>query len=122
MKYTIEQFNSEFVLTVAEIQGHRIHDVLNAINKVAFDIEPPKPFEPPTATDPVPAAGFVPTVTVPIVLGGVTGEQLHGFHDTLNALLKSGYKIQAVKLVRQLTGWGLKESKNYVEEIPHAFV
>ena len=35
-------------------------------------------------------------------------------------LLASGQKIQAIKLVRELTGIGLKEAKDYVESLPPA--
>ena len=35
--------------------------------------------------------------------------------ERIRALLKSGDKIEAVKLYRDLTGVGLKEAKDYVE-------
>jgi ribosomal protein L7/L12 len=38
----------------------------------------------------------------------------------LRVLLASGQKIQAIKLVRELTGIGLKEAKDYVESLPPA--
>jgi ribosomal protein L7/L12 len=36
----------------------------------------------------------------------------------VRVLLASGQKIQAIKLVRELTGIGLKEAKDYVESLP----
>ena len=38
----------------------------------------------------------------------------------VRVLLASGQKIQAIKLVRELTGIGLKEAKDYVESLPPA--
>ena len=35
--------------------------------------------------------------------------------DEARALLAQGKKIQAIKHVRAVTGWGLKEAKEYVE-------
>jgi len=35
----------------------------------------------------------------------------------LRALLAEGHKIQAVKLVRDVTGWGLKQAKDYVDRL-----
>jgi hypothetical protein len=35
--------------------------------------------------------------------------------DTLRTLVQSQKKISAIRLVRSVTGWGLKESKDYVE-------
>jgi ribosomal protein L7/L12 len=32
-------------------------------------------------------------------------------------LLAQGQKIEAIKRVRELTGWGLKEAKDYVERL-----
>jgi hypothetical protein len=36
-------------------------------------------------------------------------------HSELSALCRCGERIQAIKLVRTLTGWGLKDSKHYVD-------
>ena len=38
----------------------------------------------------------------------------------VRVLLASGQKIQAIKLVRELTRMGLKEAKDYVESLPPA--
>ncbi|MCB9760252.1 MAG: ribosomal protein L7/L12 [Alphaproteobacteria bacterium] len=38
-----------------------------------------------------------------------------GWVEEARDLLQQGRKIQAIKLVRAATGWGLKESKEYVE-------
>ncbi|MFW9817859.1 MAG: ribosomal protein L7/L12 [Candidatus Thorarchaeota archaeon] len=35
----------------------------------------------------------------------------------LQALLRENRKIEAVRLVREYTGWGLKESKDYVDQL-----
>ena len=36
--------------------------------------------------------------------------------DDVRALLEAGQKIEAIKLVRERTGCGLKEAKDHVEE------
>ena len=41
----------------------------------------------------------------------------HGELNTVRALLAQGQKIEAIKLVRILTGRGLRESKDYVESL-----
>ncbi|MDZ4720072.1 MAG: ribosomal protein L7/L12 [Roseiflexaceae bacterium] len=38
-------------------------------------------------------------------------------HDQIRALLAKNQKIEAIKLVRQHTGMGLKEAKDYVEAL-----
>ena len=38
-----------------------------------------------------------------------------GMDETIVELVKSGQKIQAIKLYREQTGAGLKEAKDYVE-------
>ncbi len=35
----------------------------------------------------------------------------------VQALVAQGQKIEAIKHVRQMTGWGLKEAKNYVDAL-----
>ena len=35
-------------------------------------------------------------------------------------LLRQGQKLDAIKRVRHITGWGLKEAKEYVEALPEA--
>ena len=37
--------------------------------------------------------------------------------NRIKALLKQGNKLQAIKLLREKTGWGLAEAKKYVESI-----
>jgi ribosomal protein L7/L12 len=37
--------------------------------------------------------------------------------DEARTLLAKGQKIVAIKLVRERTGWGLKEAKDYVDEL-----
>ena len=40
-----------------------------------------------------------------------------GIDEKIMELLKSGQKIQAIKLYREQTGVGLKEAKDYVESL-----
>jgi ribosomal protein L7/L12 len=40
--------------------------------------------------------------------------------DEIRDLLAQGNKIQAIKRVREITGMGLKEAKDYVEALPQA--
>lgn len=54
---------------------------------------------------PAPAASKAPTASAP---------QLE---QEARALLARGQKIEAIKRVRELTGWGLKEAKDYVERL-----
>jgi ribosomal protein L7/L12 len=44
-------------------------------------------------------------------------ESDNSFHQTLVSLLKQGRKIDAIKVFREVTGSGLKESKDVVESI-----
>ncbi len=37
------------------------------------------------------------------------------WEDDVRALLAEGRTIEAIKLVREVTGWGLKEAKDYVD-------
>ena len=43
-----------------------------------------------------------------------------GLEDQVRALLARGRKVEAVKRVRKTTGWGLKESKDYVDALGKA--
>ncbi|MBI4134267.1 MAG: 50S ribosomal protein L7/L12 [Candidatus Terrybacteria bacterium] len=58
--------------------------------------------------------------------GGVTGEAAGGGEekDSFNVILKSvgGQKIQVIKVVRELTGKGLKEAKDLVDAAPKSVV
>ena len=47
-------------------------------------------------------------------------EELLAPDEEIRDLLARGKKIQAIKRVRELTGMGLKEAKDYVEALPHA--
>ena len=40
-----------------------------------------------------------------------------GVNERIRALVKSGDKIEAIKLYRDLTGVGLREAKDYVEQL-----
>lgn len=39
--------------------------------------------------------------------------------ERVTMLMQQNQKVQAIKLVRSATGWGLKESKEYVEQFPN---
>jgi ribosomal protein L7/L12 len=52
------------------------------------------------------------TLEVPVSIGDDLDAELQ-------ALVAQGKKIHAIKLVRELTGLGLKESKDYVDRLPH---
>jgi hypothetical protein len=43
-----------------------------------------------------------------------------GLEDQVRTLLAQGRKVEAVKRVRKTTGWGLKESKDYVDALADA--
>jgi ribosomal protein L7/L12 len=43
-----------------------------------------------------------------------------GSHEEIQALVAQGKKIDAIKRVREMTGLGLKEAKDYVEQLSHA--
>jgi ribosomal protein L7/L12 len=43
-----------------------------------------------------------------------------GLEDQVRALLAQGRKVEAVKRVYKTTGWGLKESKDYVDALVDA--
>jgi ribosomal protein L7/L12 len=47
-------------------------------------------------------------------------EELLAPDEEIRDLLARGKKIQAIKRVRELTGMGLKEAKDYVDALPHA--
>jgi ribosomal protein L7/L12 len=53
-----------------------------------------------------------------VVVPPVPPAQLSGdIPAEVQALLARGQKIEAIKRVRELTGWGLKEAKDYVERL-----
>jgi len=39
------------------------------------------------------------------------------YEEKIQALLRRGEKIQAIKLIRDMTGCGLKEAKDYVDAL-----
>jgi len=43
-----------------------------------------------------------------------------GLEDQVRALLAQGRRVEAIKRVRKTTGWGLKESKDYVDALDKA--
>ena len=47
-------------------------------------------------------------------------EELLAPDEEIRDLLARGKKLQAIKRVRELTGMGLKEAKDYVDALPHA--
>ncbi len=52
---------------------------------------------------------------VDLILSHLGLDPNQGMDDKIVELVKSGEKIQAIKLYREQTGAGLKEAKNYVE-------
>lgn len=44
---------------------------------------------------------------------------LHDTNDRLRILLQEGRKIAAIKMVLNVTGWSLKDTKEYVDNYPH---
>ena len=57
-----------------------------------------------------PSARPSPTIPYGMPLPDVLLQEVH-------AQLAQGRKISAIKIVREATGWGLKESKEYVESL-----
>ena len=45
---------------------------------------------------------------------------LDKLENQARALIDQDQRIEAIKLVRQTTGWGLKESKEYVDTLARA--
>lgn len=39
--------------------------------------------------------------------------------DEIKELCKAGYKLKAVKRLKELTGWGLRQAKEYVDNIDY---
>jgi hypothetical protein len=50
-----------------------------------------------------------------LILANLGIDPYEGMDQQIVELLRSGQKIQAIKLYREQTGAGLKESKDYVE-------
>ena len=50
-----------------------------------------------------------------LILNHLGIDPSHGVDDQILELMKSGQKIQAIKLYREQSGVGLKEAKDYVE-------
>ena len=48
---------------------------------------------------------------------GIKYDPLEHVHDEVVEALKRGDKIQAIKVYRAVTGIGLKEAKEYVEDV-----
>ena len=66
--------------------------------------------------------GVSPMVAAPVVAGGATGggEAIKEEKTSFNIELKSagGQKIQVIKILREITGLGLKEAKDMVDAAP----
>ena len=45
---------------------------------------------------------------------------LERLEDQVHALIDQNQKVEAIKLVRETTGWGLRESKDYVDTLARA--
>lgn len=58
-------------------------------------------------------AGVAPAVAPPVSPGSLSEADLQEVH----AMIAANQKIQAIKLVRERTGMGLKEAKDYVEAL-----
>lgn len=43
----------------------------------------------------------------------------HDINDRIRLLMQQHQKINAIKLVRTVTNWSLKESKDYIDQYPH---
>jgi large subunit ribosomal protein L7/L12 len=58
--------------------------------------------------------------TVAVAAGGTTGAPVSAEKSTFDVILKSGgaAKLQVVKLIKELTGLGLKEAKDLVDAAP----
>jgi ribosomal protein L7/L12 len=44
---------------------------------------------------------------------------LERLKDQVLGLIDRNQKVEAIKLVREATGWGLRESKDYVDALAH---
>ena len=42
---------------------------------------------------------------------------VNGLHTIVGSLLDAGKKVEAIKMRRMLTGWGLKEAKDWVDHL-----
>lgn len=47
----------------------------------------------------------------------IRGDGVYGFDVVMVDFLKEGKKIHAIRRLRELTGQGLKEAKEYIEEV-----
>jgi ribosomal protein L7/L12 len=72
------------------------------------------PSSPPTTAAPT-TLGACTSCGKPLVIPGADGPRAAAFAEALGR----GAKIDAIKIVREVTGWGLKEAKDFVD-CPHA--
>lgn len=49
-------------------------------------------------------------------LAGILKDANKNFNIVVDPFIKAGQQIQAIKELRTLTGWGLKESKDYCDD------
>lgn len=54
---------------------------------------------------------------VDLILGSLGIDPNQGVDKQVAELARSGQKIEAIKLYREISGVGLKEAKDYVEEL-----
>ncbi len=88
----------EAVKRVREVTGWGLKESKDYVDAIERDPQNVPPL-PTLAPDFIPATGLTPEVNAEI-----------------RQLMARNQKIEAVKRVREATGWGLKESKDYVEQ------
>ena len=59
-------------------------------------------------------SGELPPITAPPITAAIGPDH----NDELRSLVAAGRQIEAIKLVRTLTGMGLKDAKEYVDRLP----
>jgi len=63
------------------------------------------------------AAKTNPSVIVRAYEACLPGPYRPPWYNEVRSILLSGFKINAIKRCRELTGWGLKECKEYVDRM-----
>ena len=88
--------------------GLGLADAVRIVDKLGATAKPASSKPRPSTAGPVAAAG-VPPISATI---GPDHE------DELRSLVAAGQQIEAIKMVRTLTGMGLKDAKEYVDRLP----
>jgi hypothetical protein len=97
MEYTLQQVNplsNQFILTASGIPSDKVAGIQDTLNTVLFGIEPEKPV--------VPSFFII---------------DAKGVEETARALYFAGRKIDAIKFVRRVTNWGLKDAKDFCDQM-----